>query len=1222
MICSLRKDIGPQKCAKGARNGAAIFAPLALLCGQVLFAADPAKVISPTEELLPTLPAGFTAQLFAREPAIRNPCAMAFDARGRLFVGQGPQYRNPKPDTPGDTVVMLTDADGDGVAETAKTFATGLNCVQGLAWHGRDLWVANAPDLTIVRDLDGDDVADEYVLVFTDLGNIEHGIHGLNWAPDGKLYMSKGNSKGLMQPGRIAPKPFRELWAVAAPAGTPDFPPPRTFKRADYKATYHDPQDDWGRMGGILRCDDLGANLEIVSRGYRNPFDIGFDSGFNWLGTDNDQSDGDRIFMSFPGANFGWAHGWSAHWTGEGHLPTVPISGKVFTGSGTGVLFSDSPQMPAGFRGVWFINDWLRRTTFVYRPRWDGALLQPEGGKWEPFIQGGRALFNPVEIEHGPDGALYLTGWGAKLGADLKDGQQLNEGRIFRITPPGFSAANWKSAKRTKPLAQWTFAELADDLGTAIPVWRSDAQDELVRRGAGVRADLVALVTGSGKALSTAQETWALWTLGRLEPQNRAIDEWFATKGHALSLNAKLQSLRIAAHRIREAQREAKLPEFVLASLGDSEARVRFEAVQAIGQARQRGLAEAVWALAAKESDRIAFYAAWHTLLEIAPLPALHEKLADSRAGVRRAALLALLDRGALDERAVRGLLNDLDASTASLAALWLAKRDGNPLVVIEPPAGDFTDSMRVKITPGLKPSSVRFTLDGSEPTLKTVTSRDDLLLRKTTTVKAALFIDGKKVGPTAESVYRKREPAAEERIELTAPPIPTTIAAVLPLLKDGDAKRGRAVFFTAGCAACHAVGAEGGAFGPDLTELAERGNVERVIRAILEPNAEITEGFALLNVSTSDGKSYAGRLQEETSRQLALMQPDGQTVRIPKADIAKRESLHLSPMPPFDRVLAAQPLADLVAWLTGGGKATAANSGAKTSAAPRVSTFAADVREDRIVITDDGRPVASYVFKDTQTFRPHLQNLHAPGGARISRTHPPAANEPNDHATMHPGAWFAFGSINGEDFWRNKARIEHERFVEPPTVKNGVLSFATANRLLTTAGQPVASQILRVSIARQGDAYLFTCETTLKSDDRDLVFGEQEEMGFGVRLATPLIEKNGGKVVNSDERMGAKQAWGKVADWCGYTHTVDGRVLGAAIFASPKNPQRSWWHTRDYGLMVANPFGKRVLPAGSDGNLTLKRGEPLTLRFGLLIFDAPAMPDFAAVYKSFSAAP
>ncbi|MBA2604161.1 MAG: hypothetical protein H0U94_11295, partial [Acidobacteria bacterium] len=108
-----------------------------------------------SDPALPAVPSELKAELFAREPMVRNPSAMAFDARGRLFVGQGPQYRNPKPDTPGDTVVILIDSNGDGLADTVKTFASGLNSIQGLAWHGRDLWIGNSPDLTVVRDLDG-----------------------------------------------------------------------------------------------------------------------------------------------------------------------------------------------------------------------------------------------------------------------------------------------------------------------------------------------------------------------------------------------------------------------------------------------------------------------------------------------------------------------------------------------------------------------------------------------------------------------------------------------------------------------------------------------------------------------------------------------------------------------------------------------------------------------------------------------------------------------------------------------------------------------------------------------------------------------------------------------------------------------------------------------------------------------------------------------------------
>ncbi|MFP6762354.1 MAG: hypothetical protein VB858_02010 [Planctomycetaceae bacterium] len=56
---------------------------------------------------LPDALPGFQIEFFAREPVVRNPCAMAFDFTGRLFFGMGPQYRNPVPDTPGDSGVFV-----------------------------------------------------------------------------------------------------------------------------------------------------------------------------------------------------------------------------------------------------------------------------------------------------------------------------------------------------------------------------------------------------------------------------------------------------------------------------------------------------------------------------------------------------------------------------------------------------------------------------------------------------------------------------------------------------------------------------------------------------------------------------------------------------------------------------------------------------------------------------------------------------------------------------------------------------------------------------------------------------------------------------------------------------------------------------------------------------------------------------------------------------------
>ncbi|MEZ6113810.1 MAG: hypothetical protein R3C99_22775 [Pirellulaceae bacterium] len=263
------------------------------------------------DEELPIVPEGFVVDVVAREPMVSNPCVMAFDRLGRIFVGQGQQWRAPLPETPGDRVDILIDDDGDGIADRRKTFAEGFNSIQGLAWKGGDLWVANAPDLTVVRDTDGDDEADEYVRVYTGLGNLEHSLHGLNFGPDGKLYMSKGNSRGYNRLDQLAPKAFRELWGLPSPDGAPDYTPNEVTDKAGYKRNYHTPNDDWGQSGGVLRCDPIdkvgnyGRNLEIVSRGFRNPWDITFDDGFNWLGTDNDQSQGDKIFAPFYGAHFG-----------------------------------------------------------------------------------------------------------------------------------------------------------------------------------------------------------------------------------------------------------------------------------------------------------------------------------------------------------------------------------------------------------------------------------------------------------------------------------------------------------------------------------------------------------------------------------------------------------------------------------------------------------------------------------------------------------------------------------------------------------------------------------------------------------------------------------------------------------------------------------------------------------------------------------------------------
>ena len=134
-----------------------------------------------------------------------------------------------------------------------------------------------------------------------------------------------------------------------------------------------------------------------------------------------------------------------------------------------------------------------------------------------------------------------------------------------------------------------------------------------------------------------------------------------------------------------------------------------------------------------------------------------------------------------------------------------------------------------------------------------------------------------------------------------------------------------------------------------------------------------------------------------------------------------------------------------------------------------------------------------------------------------------------------------------------------------------------------------------------------------------DFAFGDQEEMGLGVRVATPLTVKNGGQILNSDGSKNEKQVWGKQADWCDYGGEIDGQPVGVTLMPDPKNFRRSWFHARDYGVLVANPFGRNAFTKGEKSKVVVRKGETFRLRFGVLVHSGKV--DVAAAYKDWLAA-
>jgi hypothetical protein len=293
----------------------------------------------------------------------------------------------------------------------------------------------------------------------------------------------------------------------------------------------------------------------------------------------------------------------------------------------------------------------------------------------------------------------------------------------------------------------------------------------------------------------------------------------------------------------------------------------------------------------------------------------------------------------------------------------------------------------------------------------------------------------------------------------------------------------------------------------------------------------------------------------------------------------------------------------------------------APTSAAEPGVMFRSEAGQVRIEV--GGKPFARYVFRDEQIPRPHFCDLKEPGGVQVTRNHPPVeGQDPTDHDSFHPGLWMAFGDLGGSDFWRNKGRVEHTGFTEKPHSIDGAKNgrFTVLNRYVTEAGVPCATETCRVTVLPRNGSTLLILDSEFSPVKDELVFGDQEEMGLGVRLATPLIVTKGGRIRNRDGAENEKGVRGSSAPWCDYSGLIDGRRTGVCLMSDPANFRPSWYHARDYGLLVANPFGRNALTNGEKSRVVVNPGEHLRLRFGALIYrtkDA-AGEDLPAAYDQF----
>ena len=266
--------------------------------------------------------------------------------------------------------------------------------------------------------------------------------------------------------------------------------------------------------------------------------------------------------------------------------------------------------------------------------------------------------------------------------------------------------------------------------------------------------------------------------------------------------------------------------------------------------------------------------------------------------------------------------------------------------------------------------------------------------------------------------------------------------------------------------------------------------------------------------------------------------------------------------------------------------------------------------------------PVATYVYADPEILRPYFAHVHGPGGAQVTRNHPPVeGKDKNDHATMHPGIWMAFGDLDRSDFWRNRGRVIHEEFVEKPTASKGQGRFVVRNRYVATgdAERIVCRETAGYTFLVRPEGYLLIWDSTF-SAEHVFSFGDQEEMGLGIRVATPITVASGGTILDAQGRRNGREVWGNASAWCDYSGTTGGRRVGVTLFCHPQNFRPSWFHARDYGLLVANPFGRKAFGKGEPSNVDVRPRETLRLRYGILLHSGPerSRPDLQAAYADY----
>lgn len=518
------------------------------------------------------VPNDFNLNLVAAEPLIEKPISMDWDAQGRLWIAETPEYpfRKDRSRPAYDRISILEAPDANGRMHRKSVFYDGLDLVTSMVFYQDGVIVSQAPDVIWLRDTKGTGKADTRTVLYTGFGtNDTHAvISNLRWGMDGWVYATLGYTRGDIYSG--------------------------------------DRSKHFGRLSeGVIRFKPDGSAVEQYCA-----------KGSNTWGVDQ-APDGEFFFSQANGNHIdhvvmpenALARGRVGRTTGfqniEDHTRSFPLMSWTkqayrqidwvgnFTAA-AGACIYDGGAWPAKYDYTYYVTeptinlvhqDILKPTGVTFTA---SKSAETEG---KEFIGSTDLWFRPIHERIGPDGAMYVLDFynqaavhndtrGPKhdpqSNAAIRPDRDHYFGRIWRVQ---------NKEARTLPAVNLTKATILEKVKTLEHPnkWARLTAQRLIVEGKLTAAIPALLVLAENEQAPAFGRIHALWTLEQLgalkQPQAAtALGKALRSKDSVVARNA----LAIAALQNDAPASRSKYEQAMIERINDASPRVRLEALLAL----------------------------------------------------------------------------------------------------------------------------------------------------------------------------------------------------------------------------------------------------------------------------------------------------------------------------------------------------------------------------------------------------------------------------------------------------------------------------------------------------------------------------------------------------------------------------------------------------------------------------------------------------------------